>query len=107
MAQIGGKVRDILLVRHARNRLGGRKPIQLTEAAMNIATGGAFPSQSWFARFFGFHAPVIDTKVPQKVDAAQGPCRTGEGGEEGGGRRGGPGPAGAVGDVQERVRVRI
>ena len=61
MVKIDGKVRDILLVRNARNRTGDRITIPLSPAAQAIATGGGLPSQNWFMRFFTFHARRIRT----------------------------------------------
>jgi len=68
MADIGHKVREILLVRHARNHLGGRASIPFTAEAKKILTGMGFPSQSWFSRFFAAHGNLIERKVAQKVD---------------------------------------
>jgi len=71
MSEIGIKVREILLVRHARNRMGGRKPIPLSGPAKAIAIGKSFPSQSFFARFFGLHSKVLENKTAQPVEAAR------------------------------------
>ena len=71
MVDIGHKVRDILLVRHARNRIGGRKTIPLSRDAQAIATGRSFPSKSWFKRFFGYHHDVLNPKVQQAVSSSR------------------------------------
>ena len=71
MVEIGHKVRDILLVRAARNRLGGRNVIPLSRHAQAIATGGGFPSQTWFARFFSWHGELLDLRKEQKIDSAR------------------------------------
>jgi len=69
MVKIGHKVREILLVRHARKHMGGRKPIPLSSAAMAVACQGSFPSQTWFTRFFAVHNGKLEPKVPQKADS--------------------------------------
>ena len=51
MAEIGQKVKDILLARRAQNRRGGRSYAKFSTAATRIISGG-FPSHKWFTLFF-------------------------------------------------------
>ena len=56
---IGGQVRGIILQRIYMNRKRGCLPIPLSPAAQAIATGGGFPTQNWFVRFFTFHKGLL------------------------------------------------
>ena len=56
---IGGQVRGIILQRIYMNRKRGCLPIPLSPAAQAIATGGGFPTQNWFMRFFTFHKGLL------------------------------------------------
>ena len=62
MSEIGLKVHEILLVRRAQNRRGGRAHVPFTNAAAKVLAGG-FPSKKWFTHFFSRHARKLSKKV--------------------------------------------
>lgn len=51
MKEITIKVQDILKVRRAQNKRGGRAHVPFSKAALKIVAGGV-PSDKWFPRFF-------------------------------------------------------
>ena len=66
-ADIGVKVHEILLVRRAQNRRGGRKFIPFSNAAEKIIKGD-FPSQSFFTFFLARHAEKLQMKVKHNAE---------------------------------------
>ena len=65
--EIGVKVHEILLVRRAQNRRGGRKFIPFNSSAEKIIKGD-FPSQAFFTFFLARHAQKLQMKVKQNVE---------------------------------------
>lgn len=68
--QITRKIKDMLLVRRAQNRRGGRAHVKISMPAARILAGG-FPSLRWFTLFFARHHKVVDKRGEQVVDRAR------------------------------------